>query len=79
MKKLSLDLDALTVDTFETAATGAAAGTVVGHAKTDRDTCAATCIQNTCLADCSEPTVNEWTCWDTCGACPFSQEPTCIC
>lgn len=65
MKKLSLDLDALTVDTFETAAATGAMGTVLAHGKTDRLTCAPTCGGP---ADCSDPTINEWTCWETCGA-----------
>lgn len=78
MKKLTLDLDALTIETFATVpAAGDEDGTVMAHARTDRFTCA-NCEPSELVADCSEPTINEWTCWDTC-ACPVSRDVTCLC
>jgi hypothetical protein len=44
MKKLSLKLDDLRVDTFQTSAESAARGTVVGNAPT--------VVGNTCAASC---------------------------
>lgn len=65
MKKLKLNLDALTVSTFDTAATAAGKGTVLGHSRFVSQN--GTCVEFTCAADCSSPTEFEWTCWQTCG------------
>ncbi|HEX8391928.1 MAG TPA: pinensin family lanthipeptide [Longimicrobium sp.] len=54
MKKLSLNLDALTVESFETSRDGDARGTVVGN-RAVSDT---TCFQEIC--DC--PSGSGWTC-----------------
>jgi len=83
MKKLSLDLDQLAVDSFETVGDAARrAGTVRGHGFTDT-----TCAQRIC--DC--PTGSGDTCDDMCntGDCPTAdfgcgsgfhtcQQPSCF-
>ena len=75
VKKLKLNLDALAVNTFETAAPAGEQGTVMAQqGAASRN---GTCWQDTCVADCSAPTY-EWTCWDTC-ACPVEIETrTCV-
>lgn len=71
MNKLKLDLDQLTVESFDTDASGTARrGTVRAHhshvcALTDRDfTCANTC--NTCGASCGGGCSGGYTCYGTC-------------
>ncbi len=44
MPKLSLEIEALRVESFETDAPPAERGTVLAHAKTNNYTCAATCF-----------------------------------
>jgi hypothetical protein len=90
MKKLSLDLDQLAVESFDTSASKRPAGTVRAHGYTDT-----TCEQIIC--DCGptnltcETNCDEYTCGDSCvNACPptehgeFSCAPpscfyTCVC
>jgi len=60
-KKLMLTLDALTVDSFETAAKGDERGTVAGHEATEINTCG-TCF-NSCPGTCKWQTCNvPWAC-----------------
>lgn len=69
MRKLTLELDALEVETFDTAAPAAGHGTVKGHAGSRwGDTCWNTwCPAFTC-PECASPdeTLNQWTCGGTC-------------
>jgi len=44
MRKLKLDLDALTVEAFETVEEAVDAGTVVGHAPPTRTLCGGSCV-----------------------------------
>ena len=73
MRKLALDLDALSVDTFETERRGAGArGTVRGHDSLDPgggtqgDTCGLTCPA-TCRPSCGDTCF--WTCAPTGAPC----------
>lgn len=95
MKKLSLSLDDLRVESFETEKESTAEGTVFGHVESnqrcnsDRSCLADTCYWETCM-DC-EQTVGGCTGEDSCGAggclpytynaatCPFSCHATCTC
>ena len=61
MKKLRLEMDALVVESFDTAAAAKGAGTVEAHA-TPRQSCQDTC-QNTCLISC------EGSCFESCAPC----------
>jgi hypothetical protein len=76
MKKLTLHLEALSVESFDTTDGGEAEGTVVGAQDTAygpscADTCA-TCEGATCIASC------EVTCNGTCGyTCSMSCYGTC--
>jgi hypothetical protein len=90
MKKLSLDLDQLTVDSFDTAAAAKEKGTVFGEqctCYTHCDTCPGCptcdntrCGQHTC--DCSNHTCEGWY---TCTAntvdvtCNMSENPAYMC
>ena len=68
IRKLSLDLDALVVETFETEKTAGERGTVRAHAFTD------TCGQRVCSIE----TGGGPTCVDTCQAsCPATCAFTC--
>lgn len=81
MKKLSLDLDRLAVESFHTAAIDAAGGTVRGHGVSDT-----TCVQIVCdcptgsgesCADCGEPTAldtcNQPSCYTCVNTCVLAQ------
>jgi hypothetical protein len=81
MGKLRLDLDQLTVDSFDTSETAAEKGTVFGEQctcytnctcpgcptcdNTCGDSCNGTCVDNTCEFSCYG-TCHEYSCWDTC-------------
>jgi len=70
MKKLSLDLDQLTVESFDTSTAKRPAGTVRAHAYTDTSCreliCGCGPTNFTCETDC-----DEYTCGDSCvNACP---------
>lgn len=67
MQKIKLNLEALSVESFETAAARRGQGTVLAQSFGGEASKNGTCIENTCAQDCSEPTVFEWTCWNTCG------------
>lgn len=53
MKKLSLDLDALRVESFATAPAEGRRGTVAGHMNTFGPPCATAARGSTCAATCS--------------------------
>jgi hypothetical protein len=88
MNKLKLDLDQLTVESFNTDASGIARrGTVRAHSDLCAatflpqitcgdtcDTCNNTCY-NTCAASCGGGCTGGNTCFGTCGASCF--DPTC--
>lgn len=66
MKKLRLELDQLTVDSFDTAVSAARRGTVVGE---EQCTCPSACASNctcpgcpTCDATCNGETCGGYTC-----------------
>ena len=92
MRKLTLDVDALQVETFDTETDAAARGTVVGAAITDgcepvvvpftqlctggRITCN-TCFE-TCKATCDDPTCGYQSCFETgCPTCLLTCNPSC--
>lgn len=66
MRKLKLEVDALRVETFETAAAEQGMGTVHGQARPTRQSCA-----DTCEATCGDGS----TCLETCVSCFGSCEP----
>jgi hypothetical protein len=53
MKKLSLDVDALRVESFQTAPAEPVRGTVAGHLATFGPPCATAARGSTCAATCS--------------------------
>lgn len=66
MRKITLDLDALAVESFETAADAAERGTVVGHGPTDNGpncdgSIADACVTGLCTFDC-DPTYSPEAC-----------------
>ena len=79
MAKLRLDLDELSVESFDTAARAEEKGTVFGEQctcytnctcpgcpscdETCADTCGASCLE-TCVT--CDPTCRDYSCWDTC-------------
>lgn len=73
MKKLSLNLDQLSVDSFDTEAPAEQKGTVMGEQCTCQTACTCpgcpTCY-NTCNA-------NDWTCANTCETCNGSCGGSC--
>ncbi|HEX8906720.1 MAG TPA: hypothetical protein VF771_17855 [Longimicrobiaceae bacterium] len=78
MRKIRLDLDSISVDSFEVTREPGTKGTVRGHVCcaccccdpcccTCCDTCQATC-PNTCLATCGDTCQTcDYSCWGTCG------------
>jgi hypothetical protein len=75
MRKIQLNVDALTVESFATAAGGARGGTVEGQSLEDTQTAgihACPCDTNlgTCYGTCQE------SCAQTCGAPGCNPEPT---
>lgn len=72
MKKISLNLDALEIESFETAAVvRGEEGTVFAHAPKPRPSDEGTCFQATCVQDCY------WTIWETCN-CVNTNDPNCL-
>jgi hypothetical protein len=67
MRKLRLDLDQLTVDTFDTSTTAKEKGTVFG----EQCTCNTYCGQNTCpgCPTCDNTACNQNTCFVSCESC----------
>jgi hypothetical protein len=80
MKKLTLDFEQLTVESFDVSPNVVRArGTVRGQATTPASCLATDCNQNTCAATCM--TCPD-TCWDSCGqtcynSCYGTCEVTC--
>ena len=72
MKKLSLNLDQLTVDSFDTVAPAARRGTVVGEQCSCQTVCSCpgcpTCVYTEC---------NNNTCINTCNTCDWSCGGSC--
>lgn len=70
MRKLRLELDALRVESFETAAAGKEPGTVHAHAPPTRRSCDESC-GGTCPDDgtCMETCIS---CFGSCEPCPTS-------
>ena len=81
MRKLRLDVEQLTVETFEvTRAAERERGTVRGHLTNNVITCDNTdCNQNTCLDTCATcPNTCWYSCGDTCpGTCPNTCAQSC--
>jgi hypothetical protein len=92
MNKLKLQLDALSVESFDTSCQARENGTVLGEQATNTcpgcPTCAATCAYTcddatcpncpTCAASCNGTCAGN-TCWDSCGrTCWDSCGGTCI-
>jgi len=78
MKKLALNVEELTVTSFETSRAPAERGTVVGNGNTNGNTCPATCgfsCAGTCEISCVA------SCISTCDAAPcnFSEEGPSVC
>jgi hypothetical protein len=77
MKKLALNLEDLTVTSFETSRTEAGRGTVRGNEATHGNTCAGTCAfscAGTCDISCNP------SCISTCDVLPcYSGDDTCLC
>lgn len=68
MKKLSLDLDTLSVETFETAPQEPARGTVQGHASWHYEGCTANepCKPVSGPTYTEDYTCDDYSCWNTC-------------
>ena len=77
MKKLALNLDDLTVTSFETSRATAGRGTVRGNEATHGNTCAGTCAftcGGTCQISCDP------SCISTCPVAPcYTGDATCVC
>jgi len=92
MKKLSLDLDQLSVESFDTSAVGRPKGTVRGFDITDSTcyeidcgcisggTCNTDCGQNTCDATCYDATCAGDSCVNICvtGTAHTCNRPSCF-
>jgi hypothetical protein len=78
MRKLTLELESLEVESFETADAAGGRGTVAGHQLTTR-TCFTWCPDFTC-PECAYPDTDQWTCAGTCNnTCPDTCWETCGC
>ncbi|HEX6040202.1 hypothetical protein [Longimicrobium sp.] len=83
MKKLSLDLDTLSVETFETAAGATERGTVHGHGPTwPYNGCTANepCLPVSHPDHTVDYTCDDYSCWNTCQqSCGGSCYASCTC
>ena len=72
MEKLKLEVEALSVESFDPEPTAAARGTAFAHDSgyTPDEPCYASFdyVIDTCLPSCGATCAGQNTCWDTCGA-----------
>lgn len=82
MKKLSLNLDALSVETFETASEEALRGTVHGHASWHYQGCTPyePCNPVSSGTYTEDYTCDDYSCWNSCApTCANTCNNTCTC
>ena len=78
MRKLTLELESLAVESFETTEAADGRGTVAGHQLTTRSR--VTCYPNFTCPECAYPDTDAWTCAGTCNnTCPDTCADSCDC
>ena len=81
MRKITLQLEALTVESFDTTTAEAPDGTVLAYNRTEgcTNTCGQSCFNTgcTCYATCFPVSCPDGTCWDSCGGTCYEQSCQC--